>query len=251
MAGIAQIGIDFKARLALQYYPIGFYYAPEKPEGSVGFKKPGGCIAGMIFTAAKGKTAALEKETLGWPCSKFYLGYTEWIFEGIEYFLSCGPFAGREPERFSDDPEAIKRYVASLRYPKLAEGAAIFKPLEQFAEGETPELVTFFANADQLAALTQLAHYRCPEAEDRVVARFAAACSAVVTVPMDFKRRGLKKAVWGGHDITARIRWPKELMTFTVPYDYAVEMWEDMPKSFLITEAWEKIVKRGETATAE
>lgn len=246
MASIAQMGVDFKTRLALPYYPLGFYYASEKPDGAVGFKKPGGCIAGMILTAAKGKTVALEPATLGWPCSQFYLGFSDWIFEGIEYFLTCGPFVGREPERFSDDPEAVKRYVASLRYPKLAEGAAIFKPLEQFKDNETPELVIFFANADQLAALTQLVHYRCPEAEDRVVARFAAACSAVVTVPMDFKRRGLKKAVWGGHDITARIRWPKELMTFTVPWEMAVEMWEDMPKSFLITEAWEKLVKRGE-----
>jgi len=244
MADIAQIGIDFRDRLALQYCPIGFYYAPQKPEGSVGFKKPGGCIAGMIFTAAKGKTVAMDKATLGWPCSQFYLGFKDWIFEGIEHFLTCGPFPGREPERFSDDPAAVKRYVASLRYPELVEGAAIFKPLEHFTDSEIPELVTFFANADQLSALTQLAHYRCPEAEDRVVARFAAACSAVVAVPMDFKRRGLKRAVWGGHDITARVRWPKDLMTFTIPWDMAVEMWEDMPKSFLITEAWAKLAAR-------
>jgi len=240
----SQLGAKLKDELGLKYHPVGFYYVDQKPSEAVGFKKDGGCIMGMIFAAAKGKMVAFDKDSAGWSCAAFYLGFRDWIREGIEYFLAHGNAEFEECEKIVAAPEKAKEYLESLRFPELATGAAVFKPLEKFSADETPELVLLFANPDQLGALSYLAQYRDPVADDLVVSRFASGCGAVVSVPMDYKRRGLKRAVWGGHDMTARRKLPADLMTFTVPYDFAVEFYEDLDSSFVNEPEWVKIRER-------
>jgi uncharacterized protein (DUF169 family) len=240
-----KIGQDFKQALKMDYSPVGFYFADKKPEAAIGFKKSGhGCIMPLIFASARGKTVAFDKNSTGWACSAFYLGYTNWIFPGIEHFLSQGPWGGRTCERFVKTPELARSYVESLKPSQKTTGVAIFKPLEKFSNSEKPELVIFFANPDQLSALVYLLYFDAPEAEDRVVTRFASACGSVVTLPLQYARRGEKKAVWGGHDISARARLPKELMSFTLPFDLLVDMWKNINESFLRTGQWAKIAQR-------
>jgi uncharacterized protein (DUF169 family) len=78
-------------KMAFNYQPIGLMMADKKPEGAVSLKKKGnGCIASFIFQAAKGRTVVIDKDSTGYACSAFFLGYSDWIFTGIEYFLSHG-----------------------------------------------------------------------------------------------------------------------------------------------------------------
>jgi len=65
-----------------------------------------------------------------------------------------------------------------------------------------------------------------------------------VTLPLQYVRNGEKKAVWGLHDISARGRLPKELMTFTVPLNLLISMYKDMEQSFLCTERWNNLAQR-------
>lgn len=239
-----EIGEIFKQKLAMQYSPVGFYFADKKPEDAIGFKKPGnGCIMPLILASARGKTVAFDENSTGWDCSAFHLGYRDWIFPGIEYFLSHG-LIGSNCERFVKTPEMAKRYVESLRPREKAKGVAVFKPLENFNPTEEPEVVIFFANPDQLSALVHLLYFNAPLEDNRVVARFASACGSVITLPLMYARGGEKKAVWGLHDISARARLPEELMTLTLPFDLLIEMWQWMKESFLLTERWMKIAKR-------
>lgn len=229
----------------MDYAPVGFYFADKKPEAAIGFRKPGqGCIMPLILASARGKTVAFDKNSAGWDCSAFYLGYKNWIFPGIEYFLSQGPLKGRTCERFIKTPELAKSYVKSLKPPKKAIGVAIFKPLEKFSNSQKPQIVTFFANPDQLSALVYLLYFDAPEVEDRVVTRFASACGSIVTLPLQYAHKGEKKAVWGFHDISARARLPKEIMSLTLPFGLLVDMWKNMNESFLRTERWAKIAQR-------
>ena len=245
MKRISEIGKIFKHKLAMEYSPVGFYYADNKPEEAVGFKKSGnGCIMPLILESARGKIVAFDKNSTGWDCSAFHLGYRDWIFTGIEYFLSNGLLIGRECERFVKTPALAKKYVESIRFREKAKGVAVFKPLEKFSNSEKPEVVIFFANPDQLSALVYLLYFGTPEEDDRVVTRFASACGSIITLPLGYARGGEKKAVWGLHDISARARLPKELMTFTLPFNLLIEMWKDIKGSFLYTERWDKIAQR-------
>lgn len=243
--------------LALRHMPVGCMFADEKPEGAMSFRKKGsGCIAPMIFSAAKGKTIAFDADSTGYPCSAFYLGYREWIFPGIENFLSDGPVEGRECERFVRTPALAREFVASMKAEKMRKGAVIFKPLESFGAHETPEFVILFADPDQMSALVFLAHAAHPQSLDRIVTGFASACMSLFTYPHRFAEQGAVKAFWGLHDIAVRPSLPKEITSLAMPLEMYREICEGAKESFLATENWQKLLKRikgdasgGETAT--
>ena len=247
MATPAEIGRSFKTHLRLRTFPLGLHYTPSPPGDAVSPREPGqGCIMPLIFAAAKGKTAAFGPRSSGWPCSAFYLGFTDWIFPGIEQFLSCGPFPGRECERFVRTPQQVSDYLKSLRFSAPNQCVAVFKPLELFTPQEPPQVVIFFANPDQLSGLVFLLHFNAPEARDLVETRFASACAAAATLPLAHARTGARKAVWGMHDISARARLPRDLMTLAMPYFLLEELHALAPESFLATSHWRTIAQRSE-----
>jgi len=77
-----------------------------------------------------------------------------------------------------------------------------------------------------------------------VVARFASACAAVVTLPLAYACAGARKVVWGLHDIAARARFPRDLMTLAMPWTFLVEAWQHADESFLRTGRWETLRRR-------
>lgn len=234
-------------RLGLSYEPVGALFAAEKPADAVCFKSAGrGCVAPLVFLAAKGKTVAFDTEAIGYPCSAFYFGYSEWIFPGIERFLADGPMPGRECERFVQTAELAQSYVASLKSDALRQNALVFKPLRTFAEHETPEVVLLFADADRMSALVYLAHFRAPLAQDRVVTGFASACASFFTIPYRFAQAGRRSAFWGLHDIAARAAFPKELTSLAMPPDLYRELCDVADESFLTTGNWAKLRGRAD-----
>ena len=240
--GIAE---KIKEVIGLNYYPVGMYFADIKPENSYGFKSKGkGCIVPLMFTAAKGETVAFDQQTTGLPCSAFYLGYQDWIFEGIEYFLSDGVVFGREGERFIETPEKAKKLIQSLVPETITTKVTVFKPLSEFMDNEKPELVIFFANPDELSALVFALHYKYPERTDLVVTSFMSGCGSVVTFPMKIKAEGKKQAVWGMHDVSVRKRLPKDIMTLTMPFEMVTELYGCLDSNFFITESWKVIRER-------
>jgi len=234
-----------KERLRLEYAPIGFFLTDKSPADAIGFKKAGnGCIAPLIFTAAKGKTVAIGKESTGYPCSAFYLGYSEWIFPGIENFLSNIPIQGRECERFIKTPEIAKEYVKSFKATTETKDTYVFKPLSYFRDNETPEVVIFFANPDQLSALVFLLHNENPQFSDRVVTNLSSACMSLVTIPLRYARKGETKAFWGLHDISTRTSFPADITSLAMPYAMFKDMCSTLDDSFLFTEKWNKVMQR-------
>jgi uncharacterized protein (DUF169 family) len=244
MLNLHEISGTLKEKLALKYNPVGMYYSDINPADSVSFNQKGkGCIMPLLFSAAKGKVVSVDKNTTGWPCSAYYLGYSDWIYEGIEYYLSDG-LTNRECEKFTASPELAKKAVESVKININREQYTIFKPLEQFSAGECPEVVTFFVNADQLSALTFLACFDAPERDDIITTRFLSACGSMVALPVQYRQKNKKKAVIGLNDISARRRLPEEVMSFAVTYDLFAEMAGNINKSFLTTTQWEQIKDR-------
>jgi len=242
---IKDLAVSLKEKLSLGKFPIGMYFSETRPENAIGFKSKGnGCILPLIYKAAQGKTIAIDQDSTGWNCSAFYLGYQDWIFDGIECFLSDGVVNGREGERFIKTSKQAKTFVEYYQPKTLNTKVTVFKPLSEFEAHEKPELVIFFVNADELSALVYLLHFNSPESEDRIVTRFISGCGSVVTLPMKLKNEGKMQAVWGMHDISVRRRLPKELMTLTMPYDLLVEITKDIDETFIITESWKAIKVR-------
>ncbi len=148
-----------------------------------------GCIARSSSPRPRAKPWPSMKIN-GVPCSAFYLGYGEWIFPGIEYFLSHGPVPGRECERFVKTPELAREYVASFKSARRREGAIVFKPVRAFTAGEEPVAVSLFADADRMSALVFLAHYAHPLSRDRIETGFASACMSLFTIPLRYADEG-------------------------------------------------------------
>jgi hypothetical protein len=245
MKTIKENTVLLKEKLHLQYLPVGFFLTDEIPDDAISFKKGGsGCVAPLIFSAAKGKTVAIGRDSTGYPCSSFYLGYSEWIFPGIENFLSHGPFPGRDCEKFIKTPDIAREYILSFKAETKPKDTYLFKPLDRFKDEEVPEVVIFFGNADQMSALVFLLHYNNPLASDRVITNLASACMSFVTIPLRFARNGEKKAFWGLHDISIRNSFPADLTSMAMPFEVFNEMCSILDESFLYTEKWNKLSER-------
>jgi len=242
---IKELAQNLKEKLGLGNLPVGMYFSATKPENAISFKTKGnGCILPLIYKSAQGKMVAIDQDTTGWNCSAFYLGYQDWIFDGIECFLSDGVVNGRAGERFIKTSLQAKSFVESYKPKILNTNVTVFKPLSDFEPDEKPEIVILFVNADELSALVYLLHFNAPESDDRIVTRFISGCGSIVTLPMKLKREGKMQAVWGMHDISVRRRLPKELMTLTMPYELLIEITKDMDQSFINTESWKAIKDR-------
>jgi uncharacterized protein YceK len=239
------IGLKFKKDLGLKYFPIGMMFSDIVPEDSKRFVKKGaGCIVPLIFSSAKGQTVAIDKDSTGWDCSAFYLGYKNWIFEGIECFLTDGFIFGRSGERFIKTKKQAKDFVESFRPKEINNKVTVFKPLEDFKDGENPLVVIFFASPDELSGLVYLLHYNSPDKDDIVITRFISGCGSIVTLPMRYNLEGKKKAVMGMHDISARLRLPKDIMTLAMPFELMNDLCNEIDNSFVITDNWKKIKER-------
>ena len=237
----------FQSAFGLNFSIVGHNYINSKPDNSVAFKEGnGGCITSLIFSAAKGKTVAVDKDTAGWNCAAYYMGYRDSIFPGIEFFLSCGPkeLVGRDPEKFCPNPEIGKQWVDSFKPKILEERIGIFKPLELFNKEDCPETVTIFANADQISGLVYLAHFKTPLVYDKVITGTMSSCMAMINLPLRFARSGIDKIVWGHNDPSARLRLPKDLMTLSMPITTLEDMNNDLDESFVNTHLWNEVLKR-------
>ena len=80
--------------LGLTYQPIAFMFSETKPPGALDSRRRAGDASARSSSLSKGKTVAFD-ELDGVPCSAFTWATGEWIFPGIEYFLSHGPVPGR------------------------------------------------------------------------------------------------------------------------------------------------------------
>jgi len=83
--------------LRLKYSPVAILWSDHKPQKSVGFREgKWGCVVWMLAAAAKGKTAAFDKNTYGCWGGGVGLGFGNQYLHfpgGIEcfhYFLSTG-----------------------------------------------------------------------------------------------------------------------------------------------------------------
>lgn len=243
---VTSIAKAFSEALKLdKYKPCGVFFSDVKPDNALELKKKGnGCIVPLMLKASTGMPFVISESSTGFPCSAFYMGFQDTIFEGIEYFLSNKEDFFRPCERFIQNPALAKAFVDNVHPVKPEKQYLVIKPLEDFLPEEEPESVLFFVNADQLSALVFLSHFNAPGSMDRVLAPFASACMALVTLPLKLARGGEQKAVMGMFDISVRTRMPQDLLTMAMPYAFLKQLADILPKSFISTQNWKTVQER-------
>lgn len=241
--------------LKLKIQPVAIILTDDKPESGLHFKEGsmGGCVAVMLVTAGKkSRIAYFDRKTFGCPGGGTGLGFGDRYGEfPIDCLLSTGDKElaaqmGRasieEGERFYKNPELARKWVNSLPMTDVPTEYVVFKPLAQVTEQDEPELVVFFANADQLSALVVMADYN-RGTNQSITAPFGAACQSILYGYEESKKEH-PKAVMGFFDISQRAVVDREILTFTVPYSLFQEMEDNVEGSFLEKHVWEKLQKR-------
>lgn len=255
----------FIKRLYLEEEPLGVFFTDEKPDPGYGLKASElptrekelknevdwqsvfssfGCVLGNIKRARRKQIPAyFSNEEFGCAGGAFWLGFLKPQTETIINYVSSGIPGVMEGEHYCDSPEQLRKIFEMVDPEPIDHIYAVFKPLSQFTETEEPVLVVFFAKPESMSGLHQLATFVTGDPEV-VASPWSAACGSLVAWPMHYLALGLKKAVIGGWDPSARKYFNKEELSFTVPFELFREMIDRYGESFLKTDTWAAMEKR-------
>lgn len=234
-----------KKLIKLESSPVAVIQADELPEKVLQFKAgKWGCVIAMLAAAAKGKIAAFSNETATCIGGRAGLGFAKYPLGWIEYFLSCGSENIERCEHYKKTPEIARAFIENVSNAAVEKIPArknflLFKPLELLTENETPEIVIFLANVDQISGLVTLANYDS-EKNDAVKILFGAGCAQIFLYPATDKNF----CYVGLTDPSARKFIDKNLLAFSLSYEKFLQLENLAEESFLSYDAWQKIFSR-------
>lgn len=256
---------DFLEALGLDEEPMGMYYTDVEPKEGITPKSEllptiemeargevdwgalfsnFSCVIGNIWRARKKETAAyFDKERFGCLGGAFYLGFLKPQLNFITYYVSTGIPDQMEGEHYLESPEVTRNFFDTIDPPSAPARYCVFKPITQFDKDAQPELVTFFARAEVISGLNQLATFVTNDFE-AVYSPFGAGCSNIVTWPLRYLAEGKLKAVLGGWDPSDRKFLKTDEITFTVPFEMFHRMVNRWSESFLATKTWATVKKK-------
>lgn len=232
-----------KDALRLTNHPVAVLKTDEAPENALSFKEGSrGCAIALLVAASKGRTAAFSERTCGCPGGRVGLGFGSFEPGNIEYFLSTGGKGPREGEFYKKSPELARAFIEGL--PRVAaKKYLIFKPLDEVRPDESPEIVVFLVNPDQLSALITLANYDQPT-QDNVQIRFGSGCAQAILYALKDAEEGKRRCTLGLTDPSARKCLDKNTLSLSIPYRRFLELENQAEESFLTKPTWNEIAQR-------
>jgi uncharacterized protein (DUF169 family) len=202
------------------------------------------CVIGNIWRARKkGVPAYFDQARFGCLGAAFFLGYLKPQLERIVHYVSTGVPGILEGECYLESPEVTRRFYETID-PRVAPARfCVFQPLSRFTGGEEPEVVIFFARAESISGLNQLATFVTNDFE-AVMSPFGAGCANILTWPIKYRQWGLLKAVLGGWDPSDRRFLKPDEITFAVPWKMFRRFTARWRESFLTKPAWGAVRKK-------
>jgi uncharacterized protein (DUF169 family) len=235
----------FTTALGLTEAPVAVYYTDEKPEEASEWCPASGdrhfCHIGWMKSVRAGKPAVVSGEAPGCMGAGRSLGFQGEMREGFEYFLSQD--SEGHGERYKKTPEIVRELLKTWNHIPAGGKYCVFQRLDQVPDDIDIEGAVFFERADQIAGLIWLAHYDRADAE-AVIAPFAAGCGSMVYEMRKQAQKEKQSVVLGMFDPSARPRVAKDLLTISIPKKRLLEMYENIPGSFLEIQPWLSIKDR-------
>lgn len=251
--------------LRLRFSPVAISRSSVRPPKALQFKEGKRACSMFLFScAAQGRTAVADRATCGCVGGTAGLGFGDAYqnfpggVQGFCGFLSSGNghteqgrtlgehLAARSAEfshhylhgeGYKRSPDLVRQWHDELPFPEETPGYVVFRPLADVRpdEGDTPDVVTFVVNADQLSALVVLANYATPRS-DGVIIPFGSGCQLVGLLPFAEAAREHPRAVVGLTDLSARKAVRRQLgpdmLTFAMPWKLFLEMEAGAPDCF-------------------
>jgi uncharacterized protein (DUF169 family) len=261
--------------IGFRYGPVAITLTDVKPEGARQFKEgKWGCVMFLLAASARGQIAVFDRRTFGCWGGGVGLGFGNQYenFPGGEecfcYFLSVGneqweqgrqagervkPFMRSEAyddfihgERYLQSPDLVKSFIQGLPIVDIPFEYVVFKPLKALDSAkETPEVIVFLGDMDQVSALTILANYG-REDNENVIFPYAAGCQSIGIYPFQEAKSEKPRAILGLNDISARVAVKRllkdDVMSFAVPLSLFQEMEQNVPGSFLERNTWKDLM---------
>ncbi|HUX97322.1 MAG TPA: DUF169 domain-containing protein [Bacteroidales bacterium] len=233
----------WKKYFGMAELPITFYYA-EGDGGAEKAEKPAGrsCLICELAKVRNDRSLWFNDESLKCGGARRYLGYTDKMRPGFEYFLSCGN-EKMEGERYIRTPEMVKVFMEKQRTLPVNGKNIIFKRWDMLTEDDNPDVVIFFASPDVLSGLFTLANFDQTD-PNMTITPFGAGCGSIIHYPYLESLSDNPRAIIGMFDPSARPCVPEDVLTFAVPMKRFVNMIGYMEESFLITGTWTTVKKR-------
>jgi uncharacterized protein (DUF169 family) len=196
--------------------PITFFHT-EGDGGAEPAPKPKGrsCLICELAKVRNGKSLYYNIDSLSCGGARRYLGYTDKMRPGFEYFLSCGN-EKIEGERYIRTPEMVNEFMNNQKTIPVAGKNIVFKRWDMLTENDNPEVVIFFAKPDVLSGLFTLANFDQTE-PNGTICPFGAGCGTIVHYPYLESLTERQRAVIGMFDPSARPCVPENVITFAVP----------------------------------
>lgn len=223
--------------------PIVFYYS-DGDGGAEAAEKPKGrsCLICELAKVRNGKSLYFNADSVSCGGGKRYLGFTDKMRPGFEYFLSCGN-ENMEGERYIRTPEMVNEFMKQQHHLHKEGQNIVFKRWDHLLETDEPDVVIFFAKPDVLSGLFTLANFDQTD-PNGTYSPFGAGCGSIVHYPYREINAERQRAVIGMFDPSARPCVPENVLTFAVPMQRFEKMVNYMEESFLITETWTTVQKR-------
>ncbi len=223
--------------------PLTFYYT----DGDGGAEwadipKVRSCLICELAKVRNGRALVYNAERVRCAGAKRYLGYSDKMRPGFEYFLSCGN-EQIEGERYLRSPELVREFMKNQQTLPTDGKNIVFKRWDNLDERDEPVAVIFFAKPDVLSGLFTLANFDQPD-PNGTFTPFAAGCGSIIHYPYLESLSERQRAVIGMFDPSARTCIPENVLTFAVPMKRFERMISYMEESFLVTETWGTIRKR-------
>jgi uncharacterized protein (DUF169 family) len=223
--------------------PIVFYYT-EGDGGAEWAEIPKGwsCIIYELAKVRSGKSIVYNADRVQCGGAKRYLGYTDKMRPGFEYFLSCGNDQ-MEGERYIKTPAMVKELMKNQKTLPVKDKNIVFKRWDNLTVIDNPEVVIFFARPDVLSGLFTLANFDQTE-PNGTITPFGSGCGTMIYYPYLESTSERQRAVIGMFDPSARPCVPEDVLTFAIPMKRFEKMIGYMEESFLITGTWTTVKKR-------
>lgn len=223
--------------------PIIFYYTAGDGGAELAEKPVGrSCLICDLAKVRNGRSVSYNIDSLGCAGARRYLGYTDKMRPGFEYFLSCGN-EKMEGERYLRTPEMVKEFMKNQITLPIDGRNIVFKRWDSLVEEDDPVVVVFFARPDVLSGLFTLANFDQTE-PNGTITPFGAGCGTIIHYPYLESLSERPRAVIGMFDPSARPCVPENILTFAIPMKRFEKMIGYMEESFLITGTWTAVRNR-------